>query len=355
MSKNKLIIFPTRKQLDYICEKELNYNIYIISHDNLSTNKKGIVILNEHTVKELGEEVDVLCCHEESIYWSNVFGNRKWNYQFSTQMFDLLEKDKFKDYLSEHGILNAMYKKRVEDINRYPIIAKPIIGFGSIGVKKVNNEIEYKQQLSDYNLKKMISRINPYKEKYFTSVDNVFIFEEFISGTFYRTPFIVYENNIKHIFPTKGNETTYRENSDFHWTDFEYGESERAIALDMFAVLKQLLILFGLKNGVYVAEFIVSKNNEIYLLELSPRQTSERIAKLIQLSTGVDLEKIAIDIFLDNATITTSCERFIRMQIKRSCPIMEDKNYKLIEVHEEKSVYGDNIIIIYSERMTKYE
>lgn len=355
MNKNKLIIFPTNKQLEYICEKKPSYNIYIISHDNINMNQMGVIQLNEQTIKTLGTDVDVLCCHEEGLYWINTFGNKDWNYQFSPKLFELLEKDKFKDYLSAHNILNAKYSKGIENIDKYPIISKPIIGFGSIGVKKINNQTEFNKQLNAYNQIQMLSRIKPYKEKYFSSIENIFIFEEFIAGTFYRTPFIVYDNTIKYVFPIKGITTTFRENSDFHWTDFEYGESERRIASDICITLENLLNVFELKSGVYVAEFIVSKDNNIYLLELSPRQTSERIAKIIELSTGIDLEKIAIDIFFHEATINISCERHIRMKITRSSSIMEDIDYKIIEIQKEQSVYGDNIITVYSERKKEYE
>ena len=362
MSRKKLIIFPTKKQLDYINNFSIEYELYIILHNfecERVRTKKYIIIsevyFTEAIENELGTEVDVLCCHEESLYWLKKFGNKKWNYQFSTVLLDLLTKDKFKDYLFKYKILNSKYSKDINGIIMYPIIIKPIIGFGSIGVKKVNNYFELKKYEDTYNKEKLCSKIKPYQEKYFDKTDNIFIYEEYINGFFYRTPFVVLKNEIKFIFPIKGKSVTYRKNSDFHWTDFEYGNDEKKIVPLIYNVLKKLLDIFELKNGVYVAEFIISTNEDVYLLEMSPRQTSSRISKLIELATGLDLEKMAIEIFLSSSQVIKLDNCNIRMRIERDKTSFNDNKYKIVEVQEEISVYGDKIMVIYYERKCENE
>ncbi|MGN0505502.1 MAG: ATP-grasp domain-containing protein [Lachnospiraceae bacterium] len=354
---NKLIVFPTKYQIDYICNTETNMgNLYIVCRvemDNYKFEKRNVAFIdkeieNEELVKILSKDVDVLCCHEEGLYWLKEKGNRYWHFQFSNVVFELLTKDKFKKFLSKNKILNA---KCYENELEFPVIAKPIIGFGSIGVKKIDSEIELKKYYSDYEDKVLCSGLKVYQENYFNGEKNSILFEEYISGTFYRTPFIIYNNQVTYIFPVRGNKTANRDNSDFHWSDFEYGQEEKRISVLLKPVLEKLIMLFGLEKGVYVCEFIISDKGEVYLLEFSPRQTSDRIAKIIFLATGIDIEKIAIDIFLTEPVFDNLHDRDIRMLISRNNVIEENMNkYSLVDKLQEKSVYGDSIVSMYYEK-----
>ena len=363
MSRKKLIVFPTEDQVKYICSIVSDYEFYILMHSSVNVSmlpKDNRVILlcggsSEELIENIGVDVDVLCCHEEGLYWLKKFGHIGWNYQFSTEIFELLTKNKFKDYLLKHSIPNADYCEKISDIKSYPIIIKPIIGFGSIGVKKINNLSELKNYLNEYYKDVINSKIKPYKDKYFDINDNSFILENYISGCFYRTPFVVLENEVKYIFPIIGKETTYKKNSDFHWTDFEYGADEREIAVKLQPILNKLSLLFKLKSGVYVAEFILSDQGEVYLLELSPRQTSNRIARLVKLAAGLDMEKLAVDIFLSDVDNKSLANRNIRMRIERNSDRLDESIYSVIDSIEETSVYGDIIQTIYYEKRISNE
>lgn len=324
-------------------------------HDKDAVEQDNIRCIMDGEEKTLGNDIDVLCCHEEGMYWLRTHGILKWNNLFLPDMVNLVTKKSFKDYIIENCIKTANYCENAEYIQEYPMIAKPIIGFGSIGVKRIENEEDLRSYLSQTSLEEMQARIKPYKDRYFEDIENSVIFEEFIPGDFYRTPFVVYGNEIKYVFPVKGKKTTYRKNSDYHWTDFEYGDAERKMVPYLNDTLKRLMNLFELQNGVYVAEFIVSKDNEVYLLEFSPRQTSDRIARIIQLASGIDLEKLAIDLFLGCNLPEMLSKRTIRMQILRSQDVRPETNYVFIEKKEEGSVYGDKITTMYTEKVQTHE
>ena len=321
--------------------------------------EKNVVLLGGDSQTELSEslgaDADVLCCHEEGLYWLKKFGNMYWNYQFSPEIFGLLTKNAFKNHLLKNNIPNADYCDKISDVKSFPIIVKPIIGFGSIGVKMINNLSELENYLNIYGKEIINAKIKKYNDKYFDTIENFYIFEKYISGHFYRTPFVVLKNKVEYIFPVAGKETTPIKDTDFHWTDFEYGSSEREIAVTLQPILNKLLKLFNLKSGVYVSEFIISDQGEAYLLELSPRQTSSRIARLIKLSAGLDMEKFAVDIFLSDIDKKPLTNNNVRMRIERNGSRLDEKIYSSVDSMEEKNVYDDIIQTVYYEKRIRDE
>lgn len=347
---DKLLVFPTIEQLHYLSKIKSDAKIYFVPRFETDIAQATVPAVTAAAAAALGESVDVLCCHEEGMYWIRNFGNPKWKYSFSAKMLELLTKDRFKDHISAHGIRNAHYVEKISDIPHYPVVIKPIIGFGSIGIKLAEDESACREQLDMVNQAELTKGIAPYKNKYFKNIRNRFIFEEYIDGVFYRTPFVVAQKRLQYVFPVRGSKTTPRTSSDFHWTEFEYGDCERKTAAKLRAELEKLAVLFDLTDGVFVAEFLVTDNGEIYLLELSPRQTSSRIAKLIELAEGIRLEELAVDLFLHQPLKKCTCKKSIRMQILRGDEYVPDNGYRIVQTQREKSVYGDAILTVYCER-----
>lgn len=344
-----LLIFPTENQLDYIQSlNEYGSNIYVISknsnYGNVNQNNNKITIFQESdnidTISNLN--VYALCCNEEALYWARKRGDSKWIYPFSSEIFELLTKYSMKKFLTKKYIRVAQYSKNQTFFKEYPIIAKPTIGFASIGVKFIKNRCDLMKYLQDYKKSIQTSNIAKYKDMYFPDEDNFCFFEEYIEGKFYRTPFIVIDNEAKYIFPIQGKKITSQPNSDFHWTEFEYGKNEMSAVAKIEPVLHRLISIFQLKNGVFVAEFLITDSGEVVLLELSPRQTSSRIAKMIYYSTGLDLEKTAIDIFLGRQDVVIETSINVKLSIltnnKRFNP---PANYSLVDTWEDSNLYGE--------------
>lgn len=349
MKKNILVVFPTKKQIEYIQEYYPGYKYYVISHNKFEDNAM-FVYISEDKKLNIPDDVKVLCCHEEGIYWLKCNIKKSWELQFSNKLFSIILKNNFKEYLSSIGVKNTLFWENENKIEEYPIVIKPIIGFGSIGVKKINNEMELKKVVEGNDLEKFLSSIAPYKNKYFPSETNRFIFEKYISGKFFRVPFVMEYGQIKYIFPIKGNETTYKKNSDFHWTEFELGKVDNTVIEEMKKILTELTCKLRMTEGVFVAEFIVDNKDNVFLLEMSPRQTSSRICKMVEYYSGIDLELLAIDLFFLKKNVSLcNRKRNIIMQIFRN-KINLHSDCMLLEKIEEVSVYGDKIVTVYSER-----
>lgn len=361
MKKKLLIIFPQGKQLDYIRDKiDNNTLVYVVLKKkkcirSIDEDSRFVYIdedCDKTTLHELiPNDVRVLCCHEEALYWLKLFEHKGWTYPFDRVVLSHLRKDKFKYYLRSKNINICEYTLSTNEIRNYPIVAKPSIGFGSIGVRILHDKTELNDYLNNYTNEIENSIIASYSDKYFVDEKNNCIYETFIDGTFYRIPFLVYNGVIQEVFPIRGVETITKENSDFHWIGFEFGKDEKKVLNRIKEFLLSIVELYSAVNGSYVAEIMISRSGEIFLLEFSPRQTSTRISKLVYLATGIDLEKSAIDIFLNDYEYISKSDKEVRLMLKRgeniNCKI---PGYKLIEKEEENSVFGDCIKVLYYEK-----
>ena len=89
---NKLIIFPTKKQLEYLGSKNLVGNFYVLTRDKERVEQKNIRYITGCDENILNNDMDVLCCHEEGMYWLRIHGRIKWKHIFSTDMINLVTK-----------------------------------------------------------------------------------------------------------------------------------------------------------------------------------------------------------------------------------------------------------------------
>lgn len=361
MEKEALIVFPTTRQISYLSTMSLNnLKIYIVLQNPYNYSKihyKDIVFVekeNSEVIKVLkNKKLKVLCCHEEAIYWIRINKSNNWILQFNELYFSLLEKHNFKKFLQSKNIFLAKYTLDINDIANYPIIAKPTIGFGSIGVHLLTNKSMCEKYTENFNQMINNSGIYKYQKKYFPDKTNTFMFETQIEGNFYRTPFIIQSGICKYVFPVKGVSKSRKKVSDYNWVEFEYSLSQTYNKVQMESIINILIKDFSLADGVYVAEFIENKNNELYLLEFSPRQTSERIAHIIFLATGIDIELEAISIFLQNKPVhDIQKNKQIRLRIEKSNNQFKPlKKYILIENNYESSVYNEKIACKYYEKI----
>ena len=357
MKENLLIVFPTEKQVEYLYQlrKELN-EVIIIEQNPYSKDFccENIRIYSKNdNVRFLQTFYDlkVLCCHEEAIYWCAKNGGENWNYQFSKNYLSMLNKVSFKTYLKEESVLTSNFFTKIDKSFCYPVVAKPSFGFGSIGVCQISNAKDAQNYTNQFEELIFNSSIKKYQDYYFKQENNRVVFEEKIVGDFYRIPFAITKDNKKLIFPIKGLMNTKRSNSDFHWSDFEYSMPEKNFLYELDVVFEKLKCIFSLQAGVYVAE-VIKNNDGVYLLEFSPRQTSERLSKMIKLATGFDMEQASVNLFLGIDSELSSKNKTVRMCIEKgnftALPLNE---YRLIYQQKEVSVYNEDIVSSYYEKL----
>lgn len=201
----------------------------------------------------------------------------------------LTEKDLFRAFLASHGF-NCPYARGYtcyEDASRkigefqFPVMVKPVDASGSKGVVKIYEEQELKEAV---------------KEALSYSRSGRFIVEEFIEKKGYQVSGDGFSIDGKLVFTSYGNELYSGDGTREYVALGEFWPSllEEEIKEKIDKELQRLIEALHMKTCAYNIEVIVDRNDEIYIMELGPRNGGSYIPQLIQYATGVDLVEYTI-------------------------------------------------------------
>ena len=201
----------------------------------------------------------------------------------------LIYKNLFRKFLKKNNFNYPEFKifKPKEKINNfinkigYPFFIKPIDSSGSKGITKV-----IKKKL----IKKAISEALSYSKK------KKFIVEKMIDRKSYQVAGDGFVINKKLVFRCWGDE---------HFNEklnglITIGPSLPSVHSEKkFKVAhketQRLINLLGITNGALNFDLIFDKNDDLYFLEIAPRNGGGLLAELIQKSTNIDLIKYTVD------------------------------------------------------------
>ena len=201
------------------------------------------------------------------------------------QSVDLLtKKDMFRDFLAEKGFCCPLargyntYDEAFADIDRFkfPVMVKPVDSSGSKGVVKIYEKSELKAAVEEALSYSRSKRI---------------IIEEFIIKKGYQISGDGFSVDGKLVFTSYGNELysgnglrEYVALGEF-WPSLLTTELKNKIDSE----LQRLITALGMRTCAYNIEVILDENDDVYILELGPRNGGSYIPQLIQYATGVDL------------------------------------------------------------------
>lgn len=196
----------------------------------------------------------------------------------------LTEKDLFRKFLKEHHLNTPMaegyytYQEAYREIDKFkfPVMVKPVDSSGSKGVVKI-----YKKE----ELKAAVDEALSY------SRGKRFIVEEFIVKKGYQVSGDGFSVNGKLVFTSYGNELysgkgtrEYVALGEF-WPSLLTKEQKEKVDKE----LQTLITALNMKTSAYNIEVILDQNDNVYILELGPRNGGSYIPQLIKYATGVDL------------------------------------------------------------------
>ena len=201
----------------------------------------------------------------------------------------LTQKDLFRRFLAENGFNAPLacgyrhYEQANADIEkfRFPVMVKPVDSSGSKGVVKIYK----KSQLKD-----------AVEEALSYSRGGRFIVEEFIEKKGYQVSGDGFSVDGKLVFTSYGNELysgkgtrEYVALGEF-WPSLLTPDMKKKVDNE----LQKLITALNMKTSAYNIEVIIDKNDDVYILELGPRNGGSYIPQLIQYATGVDMVEYSI-------------------------------------------------------------
>lgn len=201
----------------------------------------------------------------------------------------LTQKDLFRAFLEEHGFNTPLaggyetFEEAYADIERYtfPVMVKPVDSSGSKGVVKIYNKEE---------LKVAVDEALSYSRR------KKFVVEEFIVKKGYQISGDGFSVDGKLVFTSYGNELYSGKGTREYVALGEFWPSlltkEQKEKVD--GELQKLITALGMKTSAYNIEVILDEADNVYILELGPRNGGSYIPQLIQYATGVDLVRYTI-------------------------------------------------------------
>lgn len=203
----------------------------------------------------------------------------------------LSNKDKFREFLKNNGFrvpraqgyADTEYDKMLEDIGsfRFPVMIKPVDSSGSKGVKKVDSVDGLRSAVDEAMVYSRCKRfiVEEYVEKFGYqiagdgfSVDGRLVFRCFANEHFDAS-------GINPYVPV-GESWPYNMPKRVH--DKLHNEIQRAITL------------LGMKTQAYNFDARIDQDENVYLMEIGPRNGGNLIAQVTRYATGVDMVEYTI-------------------------------------------------------------
>lgn len=196
----------------------------------------------------------------------------------------LTQKDLFRDFLAENGFNTpkangyTTFEDAYNEIDqfKFPVMVKPVDSSGSKGVVKIYN----KEQLKD-----------AVKEALSYSRGKRIIIEEFIQKKGYQISGDGFSVDGKLVFTSYGNELYSGKGTREYVALGEFWPSllSSELKAKVDNELQRLITALNMKTSAYNIEVILDENDDVYILELGPRNGGSYIPQLINYATGVDL------------------------------------------------------------------
>lgn len=299
--KKILILGGSENQLPLIkSAKELGYQVILCDYSDNAIGKKYADIfycvstLDKEAVLKVAEKekIDGITTNSEPAmpvvaYVGNELDLPSNPYE---SIITLSRKDLFRNFLRDNGFncpqvyTTDNIRDALDNIYRFkfPLIVKPIDSSGSRGVKRINSVNEFK---------------NGFETAKSFSKSNQVIIEEFIERSHdYMIGGDIFVLNGKVIFWGLMNSMRDITVNEFvpvgtSFPTFVNYEQLKTIKNAINKIIELLKIEFGPFN----LELMFNKDNQLYIIEMNPRNGGNKIPEILKIATGVDLMRLTVE------------------------------------------------------------
>lgn len=253
----------------------------------------------------------------------------------------LTHKDLFRDFLAKHGFHTpqacgySSYEEANQDIDKFqfPVMVKPTDSSGSKGITKIYNKNELKTAVNDAFTYSRSKRI---------------LIEEFIEKKGYQVSGDGFSVDGKLVFTSFGNELYSAKGGTREYValgEFWPSLLSQKMIDKVNDELQRLITCLEMKSTAYNIEVIIDKNDDVYILELGPRNGGSYIPQLIQYATGVDMVEYTL-----KAAVGDNCEGLKMAPTKgfwSNYMLMSTKSGKFKGIEFEKEFENNNLLACY--------
>ena len=196
----------------------------------------------------------------------------------------LTNKDQYREFLLENGFYTPLARgyssinQAKKDIERFrmPVFIKPTDSSGSKGVSKIGNR---------FNLE------DSAKDALTFSRSKRFVVEEFVEKSGYQVAGDGFSINGVLVFRSFANDH-FNENSANPFVpvsaSFPYNMPKR-IHVKIHDEIQRLFDLLEMRTGAYNFDILIDQDENVYLMEIGPRNGGNYIPQVIRYSTGIDM------------------------------------------------------------------
>lgn len=205
----------------------------------------------------------------------------------------LARKDLFRQFLADNGFRTPRSSSfyRLKEASEWleligtPAFVKPIDSSGSKGVTQINTkeELQYAFELAlKFSREKKV------------------VVEEMIVRKGYQVDSDIFMNDGELVFWAWGNQHQDRECHPYAPVAISFPSvlpeqtQERAKK-----EIHDILVKLNFKQGAFNVEFVVDENDDIWVIEIGPRNGGNLIPQVLKYATGVDMIAATVDVALD--------------------------------------------------------
>lgn len=210
----------------------------------------------------------------------------------------LSKKDLFRKFLKENGFNSPKAKsfKYIEEAKsnlgefKFPIIIKPIDSSGSKGVTRVDDEkqFEYAFKLALDNSRDKVIIVEEFIERFHPCMigGDAFV----IDGKIVFTGYLNSHRNLD-LNPYVPIGTSY---------PLFMNEDKK---IQIHNEVQRVIDLLGIKIGALNLELMFDKDDNLYIIEIGPRNGGNMIPDLLEMATGVDLIEATVEASIGNSIL----------------------------------------------------
>jgi len=310
----KIFVFPNKQQVEIIVSKNSNDLLIFQKQGNKKVNDNKlfnniIEISNNFEIENFSDDLSeyiFIPCNEEAVYFlKNLARLYKLNLPFNDKCFDMIYKINIENILNDYDFKTI--KKSTVPM-KYPFIVKPNFGFGSIGVQKIQNKDELINYQNDFDKLVKVSDINNFENKYFKNDKNFIVYEEDKTHCrFFSVPFIyLKERNFVLSFPIEGKDKFNDfKLSSFYWSKFEFNPNglDEKLRYKINKTIKMVSEKFCKQSLTGIVELVFDElDDEVKIIEFSPRVAGGKMIDLINYSTNINLNQVLVNLFTENSS-----------------------------------------------------